>query len=587
MTGSALARVAVTLILLSSILSVWFTFNNVQQPAYAIESQNTWATILGRPDLKDEANSIQQTSNGGYIMAGEVFIDNGIRGTDVWVVKLEADGKVDWEKTYGAKETLGDFQIDEIAQSVFQTADGGYIILGEVGVEDTIKFDAWLLKLDSDGNIVWQKTYTNSVGRLSAISQSSDGGYLMAGRITSPTMDLWLIKVDSEGNTEWEKTYGPGLADTGVELVALQPTTDGGYIVGTNIFGAISDAWILKLDSDGNVEWEKAYGGEGDQGLFSIDQSLDGGYVVGGAATGDVWVLRLDSDGNIVWQNTYGGAGGDSIRSLEQTSDGGYIVGARTNSFGSGNWLLKLDSDGNVVWQKVYHGPFDHLSELHQAADGGYISVGTNGASFESDAWILKLDSDGNIDKCTSVAIQDTNALAIGTVNSVFDTSANKGSSSTSVKDTSGTAEEHTSVINVICNPSPSYSLNLFEGTNPSDLTIDLGQEARAAANTTDPAVNQVNFTWNNPSGEPVATGLVSLALTGQAEDTFTPDEVGRWTVEADFGNGIVKQQTFDVRMLVVPESSIGPIALITSSLAVLGAYMYRSRHRISDNSET
>src|SRR5438034_6966392 len=118
MTGSALARVAVTLILLSSILSVWFTFNNVQQPAYAIESQNTWATILGRPDLKDEANSIQQTSNGGYIMAGEVFIDNGIRGTDVWVVKLEADGKVDWEKTYGAKETLGDFQIDEIAQSV-------------------------------------------------------------------------------------------------------------------------------------------------------------------------------------------------------------------------------------------------------------------------------------------------------------------------------------------------------------------------------------------------------------------------------------------------------------------------------------
>jgi len=120
----------------------------------------------------------------------------------------------------------------------------------------------------------------------------------------------------------------------------------------------------------------------------------------------------------------------------------------------------------------------------------------------------------------------------------------------------------------------PNYDLNIFEGTNPSDLIIDLGQEAKAVANTTDPLVSQANFTWNNPSGDPVHTELVSLSLTGQAEDTFKPDEVGKWTVFADFGNGVVKQQTFDVRLLVIPESPIGLIALVVSSFAALGAYM-------------
>ena len=120
----------------------------------------------------------------------------------------------------------------------------------------------------------------------------------------------------------------------------------------------------------------------------------------------------------------------------------------------------------------------------------------------------------------------------------------------------------------------PNYDLNIFEGTNPSDLILDLDQEARAVANTTDPLVSQVNFTWNNPSGDPVTTELVSLSLTGHAEDTFKPDIVGRWTVYADFGNGVVKQQTLDVRLLVIPESPIGLIALVGSSFAALGAYM-------------
>src|SRR5207244_9607045 len=149
-------------------------------------------------------------------------------------------------------------------------------------------------------------------------------------------------------------------------------------------------------------------------------------------------------------------------------------------------------------------------------------------------------------------------------------TSANVADSTSSIVEFTTAAQEHTSVINVISKPTPRYSLGIFEGTNPSDLILDLGQEARASANTTDPSVSQVNFTWNNPSGDPVATELVPLSLTGQAESRFTPDEVGKWTVYADFGNGEVRRQTFDVRMFLIPESPVGTLALIASSMAAL-----------------
>ena len=213
-----------------------------------------------------------------------------------------------------------------------------------------------------------------------------------------------------------------------------------------------------------------------------------------------VWVLKLGSDGNVEWEKTYSNGVYESARSIEQTPDGGYIVGALTSTFGFGDlWLIKLDSDGKVEWQKVYLGGSEFPSGVHQTTDGGLIAVGVS--SFTLDAWILKLDSDGNIDQCTSPIIQDTNAVETDTVSPSLDTSADVADSTSTIVDFTTAAQEHTTLITDLCALSPSSSLNLFEGTNSSDLSLDLGQEARAVANTTDPYVRQVNFTWNNPNG--------------------------------------------------------------------------------------
>jgi hypothetical protein len=227
------------------------------------------------------------------------------------------------------------------------------------------------LKLDGSGNVVWQKTYggTGQDGA-SAIAPTSDGGYVVAGSTNSfgASDDVWVLKLDGQGNVVWQKTYGGTSFDAASAIV---PTSDGGYVVTAEavsfwVSGAgASDVWVLKLDGSGNVVWQKAYGGTGIDAARAIAPTSDGGYVVAGVTSSfgagdfDVWVLKLDGQGNVVWQKTYGGAGRDGASAIAPTSDGGYVVAGSTNSFGAGAsdvWVLKLDGSGNVVWQKTYGG---------------------------------------------------------------------------------------------------------------------------------------------------------------------------------------------------------------------------------------
>ena len=550
MARAGLARAAVTLILLSSIFSVWFTFNNFQQPAYAAESQKTWAKTYGlAPD--DYLSSISETKDGGYVLAGSAG-SSDVTEFDGWILKLDSDGNIEWQKTYGA----GDGR-DEFWGSIQQTSDGGYITIGTIFIGSCcLGGKSLVLKLDSEGNIEWEKTYDGAV-----------------------------LRLNSSGGVELVKSFNSGSSDFKAVPSSIQETSDGGFIVaGIMIQYSTNsiDAWLLKLDPAGNIEWQKSYASYLSDVFESIQQTTDGGYLVtgstgiGGGSNPDAWLLKLDSDGNVEWQKSYGGADTDLAHSIQQTPDGGYIMLVETYSFGGGAdpWLFKLNSDGIIEWEKVYLGGFGFPIGFLQTSDGGYIVAGSNG-----DFWLLKLDSEGKINNCSSVEIQDTNA-------SVKDTAVPSGNSTISVNEGSAVIEdanlaanETSSKVGVRCESTSVFSLELFEGTNPSDLILDLGQEARVVANTTDPLVSQVNFTWNNPSGEPVHTELVPL-LTGQAEGTFKPDAVGRWTVVADFGNGVVKQQTFDVRLLVIPESPIGTLALIASSMTALTLYGIRGIHR-------
>lgn len=237
----------------------------------------------------------------------------------------------------------------------------------------------------------WTQTYGGAgTDEARVTQQTTDGGYIVGGIINSfgaGDNDAYVSKLDASGNIIWQKTYG-GAGNDGV--ASIQQTTDGGYIVGgwTTSFGAGAfDFWILKLDASGTVIWQKTYGGgSNDLGATAIQEIAGGGYImVGptqsfGAGNTDVWVLKLDASGNVIWQNTYGAGQLDYAYSIQQTADLGYIVAGRTTSSGNGLsdvWVLKLDAAGNVTWQKTYGGASaDRATSIQQTTDGGYIVSG-------------------------------------------------------------------------------------------------------------------------------------------------------------------------------------------------------------------
>ena len=300
--------------------------------------------------------------------------------------------------------------------------------------------------------IQWQRTIGgNFAEELTQVRQTYDGGFILVGSSTSNISanktencrgryDYWIVKTDSLGNVEWDKTFGGDLDD---ELFDLDLTTDSGFIVGGRALSGVSgdktgssrgnaDYWILKLNSSGNIQWQRTYGGFNDDELFCLRQTHDGGYLVGGYSnsgytvehpfisfTTDFWLLKLDSAGDIQWQKKIGGSGQDFLYSLDATSDGGSIIGGDSNSnisddktddnFGGADyWILKLSSSGNIQWQKTIGGSdSDELRKIIQTSDGGYIAAGistsdSSGLKTENsrgfyDFWILKLNASGNI----------------------------------------------------------------------------------------------------------------------------------------------------------------------------------------------
>ena len=191
-----------------------------------------------------------------------------------------------WARTYG--EGLPTY----IKRCLQQTSDGGYVVLGEIGT------NVWIVKLDLDGDIQWQRTYGQGISvKAHSIQQTSDEGYIFAGYIftSGSSDDVWIVKLDLDGDIEWQRTYGGSSID---KAYSIQQTSDGGYIVAgeTWSLGANPyDFWILKLDSNGDIIWQRAYGGSGIERAYSIQQTSDGGYIVAGETASDLWVLKLDS----------------------------------------------------------------------------------------------------------------------------------------------------------------------------------------------------------------------------------------------------------------------------------------------------
>ncbi|MFH0701770.1 MAG: hypothetical protein V2A62_05015 [Candidatus Woesearchaeota archaeon] len=358
-----------------------------------------WDKTFGGSN-SDVALSIQQTKDLGYIVAGETW-SKGAGESDVWVFKLDSNGNLVWDKTFGGNE-------NNRALSIQQTKDLGYIVAGQTTSKGAGGNDAWILKLDSNGNLEWDKTFGgSSLDEVDSIQQTKDLGYIVTGETGSKGAgeeDAWIFKLDENGNLEWDKTFGGSNSDV---AYSVQQTNDGGYIVAgdTNSKGAGSyDAWIFKLDSNGNLEWDKTFGGSEQDYAHSIQQTKDLGYIVTGetgskgAGSYDAWVFKLDSNGNLVWDKTFGGNMDDHAYSIQQTKDLGYIVAGWTIG---GAWVFKLDSNGSLEWDKTFGGSnYIGYLQIQQTTDLGYVAASwtySKGAGSD-DAWVFKLDSNGNLE---------------------------------------------------------------------------------------------------------------------------------------------------------------------------------------------
>jgi hypothetical protein len=341
----------------------------------------------------DQASSVVQTSDGGYAIAGYTN-SYGAGSDDFWLVKTDSSGNKLWNKTYGG--TLIDH-----AYSMVQTLDGGYAMAGytqSYGVGGT---DFWLVKADASGSKVWNKTY-GGTGNDAAYSviQTSDGGYALAGYTFSYGAggpDYWLVKVDSTGAKQWDRTYGGTANDWAFSVVQ---TSDGGYAIAgnTNSYGAGNfDIWLVKTDASGIMQWNKTYGGVSYEISWSVVQTGDGGYAMAGytqsygAGYYDAWLVKTDSSGNKLWNQTYGGTNDDRVYSLIQTVDGGYALAGYTASYGAGGdvWLVETDASGTALWNKTYGGNSnDQGNCVVQRSDGvcviaGYTySYGTGNCDF-------------------------------------------------------------------------------------------------------------------------------------------------------------------------------------------------------------
>ncbi len=262
--------------------------------------------------------------------------------------------QVRFGKTYGGANS-------DRASSVQQTSDGGYIVAASTTSFGAGYSDFFLIKTDANGNVIWAKTYGGTNGDVAySVQQTSDGGYIVAGTTNSfgaGWHDVLLIKTDANGNLQWAKTYG-GIYDDGAR--GVRQTSDGGYIVGgwtTSFSVGSGDIFLIKTDANGNIIWAKTFGGTYWDEASSVQQTSDGGYIVAGytgsfgAGYSDLFLIKTDANGNVIWAKTYGGTNGDVAYSVQQTSDGGYILAGETLSFGAGSWdifLIKTDANGDI-----------------------------------------------------------------------------------------------------------------------------------------------------------------------------------------------------------------------------------------------
>ena len=312
-----------------------------------------------------------------------------------------------WTKIFGIDSVY------DVGRSVKQTRDGGYIITGFTEINGTNDQDIWLIKTDSQGEILWSKTFGDSLDQStgSEVLQTADEGYVVVGRktnILSSRTNIWLVKTDSEGDTLWTKNFGDNQNSS--KGYSIKQAKDSGYIITGNTGG---DILLIKTDENGDSLWTKIFDGNGGIG-HSVQQTSDDGYIMVGVANrtvptdfnyinGDLVLIKTDSYGDTLWTKTYSDSFIKWGNSVQQTSDDGYIItGLKERSRSRSNYLtdtylflVRTDVYGDTLWTKAYrsgdgvHSHWDEGTSVLQTADNGFIIIGNN-------FWLIRTDSSGD-----------------------------------------------------------------------------------------------------------------------------------------------------------------------------------------------
>jgi len=407
----------------------------------------------------DIYKAVGQTGDNGYILAG--WSDSEIGGdksqphwgmSDFWMVKTDSIGNKQWDKRFGGTEM-------EWLYAIQQTSDGGYILggLSRSGISGDKSEPCWgdmdyyVVKTDSNGIKQWDKRFGGTqTDWLLCLKETADKGYILGGYSSSPSggnksqdtigaTDYWIVKIDSLGNKLWDKTYG---GTGGDELISLDLTSDGGYLLGGRSNSGVSgdksqanwgsnntnDYWIIKIDSTGIKQWDKTFGGTDYDELRQLYQTTDHGFILAGwslsgvsgdktqqsQGASDYWLIKTDSSGNKVWDKGFGGSGFDDGQlKVAQTYDHGYLIAGLSNSPISGDktesnlgqyqtWLVKTDSAGMMLWDKtIFTTGGDLNGEFTQDTLGCYsfgisTSAGIGGYKTQpnwnqsADFWLIK-----------------------------------------------------------------------------------------------------------------------------------------------------------------------------------------------------
>lgn len=391
--STVFASFQLTLFLLAILISLYHV-SLATGALYEGELMEEWNRTYGGK-YGDGAWSLQETKDGGYVLVGNTATRG--EGSDLWLIRTDSEGNSLWSRILGGSG-------EDVGYFVRETADGGCIIVGSTNSFGMGAERLWLVKMDGNGSLIWDKTfggfvYSSGDGGWS-VNETDDGGYIATGYIQSQgngRKDLWLLCTDDKGDLLWDKSYGGANDDVGLSVLQSR---DGGFIVAgrtASLGNKGDDIWILKTDNMGIMSWNVSYGGDEDDAGFQIVELRDGYAVVGRSESGlkneRIILIRLDDYGRRIWERSYLGSSGTS---LQQTMDGGFVIGGRIDRANSGKdaLIIKTNSAGQEEYRKILGGMRDDIASfVIQNREGDYVMAGIT-ASYGSgaeDVWLVKM----------------------------------------------------------------------------------------------------------------------------------------------------------------------------------------------------